>query len=147
MSARACAKILRYRWTIYPLALLSPHPDYSLVSRCSFENYPHTQDHVSQTCLRPCKQPTGLYRWSLIAMCFDSGNTQTALVKRPWNAHSRAYFLAVIGFMGIFLFGYDTGLGGGVLVLPSFARDFGITGTATEVANLQGNVVAILQVR
>ncbi len=54
--------------------------------------------------------------------------------------------LAVIGFMGIFLFGYDTGLGGGVLVLPSFARDFSITGTATEVANLQGNVVAILQV-
>jgi hypothetical protein len=71
----------------------------------------------------------------------------------------------------IFIFGYDTvrreltlcahshslmkkerwtdshsqGLGGGVLVLPTFASEFGITGTATEVANLQGNVVSILQ--
>jgi hypothetical protein len=32
-----------------------------------------------------------------------------AHVERPWNAHYRAYLLAAIGFMGIFLFGYDTG--------------------------------------
>lgn len=46
---------------------------------------------------------------------------------------------------GIFLFGYDTGIGGGVLVLPTFAKDFGITGSKEHVADLQGNVVAILQ--
>lgn len=46
---------------------------------------------------------------------------------------------------GIFLFGYDTGIGGGVLVLPTFAADFGITGSKEHVADLQGNVVAILQ--
>lgn len=40
---------------------------------------------------------------------------------------------------------HSQGLGGGVLVLPTFASEFGITGTATEVANLQGNVVSILQ--
>jgi hypothetical protein len=37
------------------------------------------------------------------------------------------------------------GLGGGVLVLPTFASEFNITGSATHVANLQGNVVSILQ--
>jgi hypothetical protein len=35
-----------------------------------------------------------------------------------WNVNSRAYLCAAIGFLGIFLFGYDTGLGGGVLVSP-----------------------------
>ncbi|OCF70909.1 sugar transporter [Kwoniella mangroviensis CBS 8886] len=64
---------------------------------------------------------------------------------RPWHAHSRAYMLAAVGFMGIFLFGYDTGLGGGVIALPSFAKDFHISGTKTYVASLQGNIVAILQ--
>lgn len=39
----------------------------------------------------------------------------------------------------------DTGLGGGVLVLPTFATEFGLVGQATHVAQLQGNVVAILQ--
>ncbi|KAL7418954.1 hypothetical protein Q5752_006638 [Cryptotrichosporon argae] len=61
-------------------------------------------------------------------------------------AHHRTYIQAAIGFLGIFLFGYDTGLGGGVLVLPTFADEFGLTGqNATRVADLQGNVVAILQ--
>lgn len=50
-----------------------------------------------------------------------------------------------MGISGIFLFGYDTGIGGGVLVLPTFAADFKITGTPQHVADLQGNVVAILQ--
>ncbi|KAK4684872.1 MFS transporter, SP family, sugar:H+ symporter, partial [Tremellales sp. Uapishka_1] len=65
--------------------------------------------------------------------------------KRPWHAHSRAYMLALIGFLGIFLFGYDTGLGGAVIALPSFIEAYGITGGAAHVATLQGNVVSILQ--
>ncbi|WVQ94086.1 hypothetical protein IAU59_001164 [Kwoniella sp. CBS 9459] len=64
---------------------------------------------------------------------------------RPWHAHSRAYLLAAVGFMGIFLFGYDTGLGGGVIAIPSFAKDFNITGSKSHIASLQGNIVAILQ--
>ncbi len=53
--------------------------------------------------------------------------------------------MAVIAYLGIVLFGYDTGLGGGVLKLPSFIRDFKITGNDTEVANLSANIVSILQ--
>jgi hypothetical protein len=63
---------------------------------------------------------------------------------RPWHAHSRAYLLALVGFLGtyrshiqwrmtyvvegIFLFGYDTGLGGGVIALKTFQVQFGIKG-------------------
>jgi MFS family permease len=39
----------------------------------------------------------------------------------------------------------DRGLGGGVIALKTFSQSFGITGTPTEIANLQGNVVSILQ--
>lgn len=67
--------------------------------------------------------------------------------RRPWHAHSRSYLLASVGFLGIFLFGYDTGLGGGVIAIPAFSKSFDITGkkTASEIADLQGNIVAILQ--
>ncbi|WVQ76466.1 hypothetical protein IAR50_006134 [Cryptococcus sp. DSM 104548] len=64
---------------------------------------------------------------------------------RPWHAHSRSYLLAAVGFLGILLFGYDTGLGGGVIALPSFATSFKIEGSADYKADLQGNIVAILQ--
>lgn len=64
---------------------------------------------------------------------------------RPWHAHSRAYALALVGFLGIFLFGYDAGLGGGVIALKTFSTTFGIVGGPEEVARLQGNVVSILQ--
>lgn len=47
--------------------------------------------------------------------------------------------------MGIFLFGYDTGLGGGVIKLPGFIKDYGIEGSATYKANLSANIVSILQ--
>ncbi|AFR98131.2 sugar transporter [Cryptococcus neoformans] len=65
--------------------------------------------------------------------------------RRPWHAHSRSYLLASVGFLGIFLFGYDTGLGGGVIALSSFSKSFNITGTKDQIADLQGNIVAILQ--
>ncbi|WVQ63433.1 uncharacterized protein L199_001586 [Kwoniella botswanensis] len=60
--------------------------------------------------------------------------------------HSRAYVLALAAFMGIFMFGYDTGLGGGLIVLPSFLRDFDMLDLDAEaLANRKGNVVSILQ--
>jgi hypothetical protein len=84
---------------------------------------------------------------------------------RPYSRwqNSRAYYLAVCAYMGwvisnkiervrngltnsIFIFGYDTGVGGGVIALPSFSRDFGLlSDDKTYVANTQGNVVSILQ--
>lgn len=79
---------------------------------------------------------------------------------RPWFQDIRAYALALIGFLGIFLFGYDTGeldnhlrarielmagLGGGVIALKTFTDSFGIEGTPTEIANIKGWVVSILQ--
>jgi hypothetical protein len=39
----------------------------------------------------------------------------------------------------------EQGLGGGVIALKTYADDFGIHGTKTEIATLQGNVVSILQ--
>lgn len=77
----------------------------------------------------------------------DSSLTYTP--KRGRFQHSRAYMMALIGFMGIFLFGYDTGLGGGVLALKTFQREFGLAkadGTPVDnLRTLQGNVVSILQ--
>ncbi|GMK56155.1 hypothetical protein CspeluHIS016_0212110 [Cutaneotrichosporon spelunceum] len=69
--------------------------------------------------------------------------------KRGFMANSRAYLMAAIGFLGIFLFGYDTGLGGGILGLPTFQREFGLVDEngkpVPNLATLQGNVVSILQ--
>jgi sugar porter (SP) family MFS transporter len=72
------------------------------------------------------------------------GNTEVGNVN-GFSQNSRAYLMAVIAYLGIVLFGYDTGLGGGVLKLPSFIRDFGIHGNALYVANLSANIVSILQ--
>jgi len=50
--------------------------------------------------------------------------------------------------MGIFMFGYDTGLGGGLIALPSFAQRFGLAALdpkSQELADKKGNIVSILQ--
>jgi hypothetical protein len=48
--------------------------------------------------------------------------------------------------MGIFMFGYDTGLGGGLIALPSFSKRFGLSVlTGKELADAKGNIVSILQ--
>jgi hypothetical protein len=43
------------------------------------------------------------------------------------------------------LFGYDTGLGGGVIAQPAFIKDMGITETGKPLANIKANIVSILQ--
>ncbi|KAJ7707517.1 general substrate transporter [Mycena rosella] len=60
--------------------------------------------------------------------------------------YRNAYFLAVSAAMGSVFFGYDIGIIGGVIALPSFKAYFGINGmSASDKAALSGNIVAILQ--
>jgi hypothetical protein len=40
----------------------------------------------------------------------------------------------------IVLFGYDTGLGGGVVSQPSFLRDMKISGSETHIADIKANI-------
>jgi len=48
--------------------------------------------------------------------------------------------------MGIFMFGYDTGLGGGLIALPSFSKRFGLNLLKDKpLADAKGNIVSILQ--
>ncbi|CAL1703037.1 unnamed protein product [Somion occarium] len=62
----------------------------------------------------------------------------------------RVYWLAFIAYWGIVLFGYDTGIGGGVVTQPYFQEHFGIIGADgkidTKKANdINSNVVSVLQ--
>ncbi|KAG7558181.1 hypothetical protein FFLO_02908 [Filobasidium floriforme] len=62
-----------------------------------------------------------------------------------YKQNYRAFVLAFAAYMGIILFGYDTGLGGGVIAQPAFIRDMGITATGKPLADIKGNIVSILQ--
>jgi sugar porter (SP) family MFS transporter len=62
----------------------------------------------------------------------------------------RVYWLAFIVYWGIVLFGYDTGIGGGVVSAPFFLEHFGLLNPdgskkTTEINNVSSNVVSVLQ--
>ncbi|CDU23657.1 related to quinate transport protein [Sporisorium scitamineum] len=59
--------------------------------------------------------------------------------------HWRVYLLGIGASMGGLLFGWDTGLIGGVLNMPAFQRDFGLENNPAKLAALKGNVVSVLQ--
>ncbi|KAI0342634.1 general substrate transporter [Trametopsis cervina] len=60
--------------------------------------------------------------------------------------HRHAYMLAASAAMGSVFYGWDIGLIGGVLSLPSFKRYFGLDKLSSSAnANLSGNIVAVLQ--
>lgn len=60
----------------------------------------------------------------------------------------RVYVLATVAYTGSFLFGYDTGVMGSVLELPSFKNDFGLSASggfsSSESAQVSSNVVSLL---
>ncbi|KAG8859377.1 hypothetical protein FRB96_004592 [Tulasnella sp. 330] len=56
----------------------------------------------------------------------------------------RIIFLALIVNFGALLLGYDSGIAGAIIVLPSFQQAFGIQGSAKQVANTSSNIVSIL---
>ncbi|THH13949.1 hypothetical protein EW146_g6328 [Bondarzewia mesenterica] len=64
--------------------------------------------------------------------------------------NSRVYWLAFVAYWGILLFGYDTGVAGGVVNSPFFQTEFGIrplTGSVNQkkIDDVSSNVVSVLQ--
>ncbi|CAL1707085.1 unnamed protein product [Somion occarium] len=60
--------------------------------------------------------------------------------------YRHAYFLAASASMGSIFYGWDIGLIGGILAMASFKSYFGLDKmSASEQADLNGNIVAILQ--
>jgi hypothetical protein len=60
--------------------------------------------------------------------------------------YRNAYFLAVSATMGYACFGWEIGLIGGVLALPSFEEYFGLLSeSASARASLSANIVSVLQ--
>ncbi|KAF8151347.1 general substrate transporter [Crassisporium funariophilum] len=62
----------------------------------------------------------------------------------------RVYWLAFVVYWGIVLFGYDTGIGGGVVSAPYFLERFGLiaadgTKNTAKINEVSSNVVSVLQ--
>ncbi|KAF9552160.1 general substrate transporter [Agrocybe pediades] len=57
----------------------------------------------------------------------------------------RVYWLAFVVYWGIVLFGYDTGVGGGVVSSKVFQNHFGFIGNTKKVNDISSNVVSVLQ--
>jgi hypothetical protein len=62
------------------------------------------------------------------------------------SRHRNAYFLTLSAVTGSVFFGWDIGLIGGVLSLPSFQKYFGLDKQSpSALANTNGNIVIALQ--
>ncbi|KAH5760740.1 hypothetical protein HBI88_178010 [Parastagonospora nodorum] len=66
-------------------------------------------------------------------------------VWRDVKTYRRAYLLTAIASFGGMLFGWDTGLIGGVLTMEAFQHSFSLHKDSPDFANLQGNIVSVLQ--
>lgn len=67
---------------------------------------------------------TFLLARSSISTSPGMGHTESTMQDHTTMGAVRAYWLGVLVCMGGFLFGYDSGIVGGVLTLPSFEKDF-----------------------
>lgn len=71
--------------------------------------------------------------------------TTTTSEPNTLGQNSRVYLIALTAYIGIFLFGYDTGVAGGIIGLPNFMDSFGYSHKSThEIADIQSWVVSIL---
>ncbi|KAG8157128.1 hypothetical protein KVR01_013118 [Diaporthe batatas] len=61
------------------------------------------------------------------------------------TAYRQAYWLTAVASFGGMLFGWDTGLIGGVLTMDAFQHSFNLDPNSSDFANLQGNIVSVLQ--
>lgn len=61
------------------------------------------------------------------------------------KTYRRAYILTVVASFGGMLFGWDTGLIGGVLTMPAFQHSFGLHPKSENFSHIQGNIVSVLQ--
>ncbi|PVH99163.1 general substrate transporter [Periconia macrospinosa] len=61
------------------------------------------------------------------------------------KAYRRVYLLTAVASFGGMLFGWDTGLIGGVLTMDSFQHSFRLDKHSSNFSNLQGNIVSVLQ--
>jgi MFS family permease len=68
-----------------------------------------------------------------------------AAVWRDVVAYRRVYFLTAVASFGGMLFGWDTGLIGGVLTMDAFQHSFKLDKKSPDFSNLQGNIVSVLQ--
>ena len=68
------------------------------------------------------------------------------MVFSSFAQHRHAYAIAASAAMGSIFYGWDIGLIGGVLALPSFKAYFDINSMSKSAqADLSGNIVAVLQ--
>ncbi|KAG4437575.1 hypothetical protein IFR05_006962 [Cadophora sp. M221] len=58
--------------------------------------------------------------------------------------HKGAIYVAAAANIGSILFGFDTGVAGGVVALSSFKTDFHLSSTPKKLASTTGNIVALL---
>ncbi|KAI8961341.1 general substrate transporter [Daldinia sp. FL1419] len=63
---------------------------------------------------------------------------------RALKKHRAAFAVSAAVNAGSVLFGFDTGIAGGVVALRSFKEEFNLVTSATEYANASSNVVALL---
>ncbi|KAF2469409.1 general substrate transporter [Lindgomyces ingoldianus] len=73
------------------------------------------------------------------------GNFDVRAVFKDIKIYRRAYLLTAVASFGGMLFGWDTGLIGGVLTMDAFQHSFKLDKTSPDFSNLQGNIVSVLQ--
>ncbi|KAI1775894.1 general substrate transporter [Hypoxylon cercidicola] len=61
-----------------------------------------------------------------------------------FKKHKAAFGMSSIVNIGSILFGFDTGIAGGVVALGSFKEEFNLAGSAAEYANASSNIIALL---
>ncbi|KAF1915782.1 general substrate transporter [Ampelomyces quisqualis] len=66
-------------------------------------------------------------------------------VWRDVKMYRRAYTLTAVASFGGMLYGWDTGLIGGVLTMDAFQHSFNLHKDSDNFASLQGNIVSVLQ--